>query len=341
MRANYEKLKVALRSQQLVDLAGRHIGETPAKVYGAFLRVVERKTPRCYDELAGGDDEDDSDTTKSRRATTLDVASMLDPAVDLNDGISSDDTAVNGSYESADLEDDELEGLPDTAEQNRKQSHQRLSQIERHLKQLADDPRQFISWVGSRGRGEWEINFNALTETLIQFELECTIKARFGNLAARVVRILQSKGKLDEKVIADFALIRQKDVRATLTTLQEAGLVETQEVPRDQIRQSTRAMYLWFFDRDHCRRLLLVETYKSMARLLQRARVECAKVQAVIDKAERTDVVGNEDQYLSVTERQVLRGWREREEKLLTQLMRQDDLVATLRDFSYHSRQVE
>lgn len=70
-----------------------------------------------------------------------------------------------------------------------------------------------------------------------------------------------------------------------------------------------------------------------MARLIQRANVEKEKIQPLLDKAERTDVVGNEDRYLSAKERQTLRIWRSTEEKLLTQLGRQDDLVAILRDY--------
>ena len=92
-------------------------------------------------------------------------------------------------------------------------------------------------------------------------------------------------------------------------------------------------MYLWFYDQQRCRQLLLTDTYKAMARILQRIKVERAKVQTVIDKAERTDVVGHEEQYLSKMERQALRDWSQTEEKLLIQLGRQDNLVATLRDF--------
>ncbi|KAK5012024.1 RNA polymerase III subunit C82, partial [Cryomyces antarcticus] len=65
-----------------------------------------------------------------------------------------------------------------------------------------------------------------------------------------------------------------------------------------------------------------------------RIKVEKAKVQAVIDKAERTDVVNNEEKYLTNMERDVLREWRNTEEKLLVQLARQDDLVALFRDFT-------
>ena len=70
-----------------------------------------------------------------------------------------------------------------------------------------------------------------------------------------------------------------------------------------------------------------------MARCLQRVKVEREAVQTVIEKAERTDVVGKEEEYLGVGERVALEEWREREERLLGEVGRLDDLVAVLRDF--------
>ena len=47
----------------------------------------------------------------------------------------------------------------------------------------------------------------------------------------------------------------------------------------------------------------------------------------------RIDVVGKEEQYLSKGERAALVDWKKREEKMLAQLSRLDDMVAVLRDF--------
>ncbi|KAG9566535.1 hypothetical protein KCU97_g16644, partial [Aureobasidium melanogenum] len=138
---------------------------------------------------------------------------------------------------------------------------------------------------------------------------------------------------LDEKQVANFSLMRQKDIRSILTAMHEQGFVEAQEVPKDNTRQPSRTLFLWYFDPERCRQLLLQRTYKAQARLIQRMQHEKDVVSEVIQKAERLDVVGHEDEYLTAGDKQVLRTWREFEEKLLTQLARQDDLVALLRDF--------
>jgi DNA-directed RNA polymerase III subunit RPC3 len=68
-------------------------------------------------------------------------------------------------------------------------------------------------------------------------------------------------------------------------------------------------------------------------RILQRIAFEREKVQPLLSKAERSDVVGNEAKWLSKGELDALQKWKEVQEKLLLQLFREDDLVATLRDF--------
>lgn len=338
MRVNYDKCNVALRNQDLVKLAATYVGECTSKVYEAFLKALEEKIPRCQDELIkfqSNEEELDSQPF----VTSFDVMSNLNPDLNLTNGLCLEDgqhysqngiDTVNGGIG--------VEAAGPVTEQNPEVSKavlysQRRAQIEQHMNILQKDPRQFAIWAGSKGGGEWKADFRSLSSYLIQHELEATITARFGSIATRIIRILHDKGKLDEKQAANIAMLRQKDIRSTLTAMQEAGVVETQEVPKDTTRQPSRTMYLWFFDQDRCRRLFLIDTYKAMARHFQRIKVERSRVQSVIDKAERTDVIGNEDEYLSTTERHALREWSQTEEKLLTQIGRQDDLVAVLRDY--------
>lgn len=120
---------------------------------------------------------------------------------------------------------------------------------------------------------------------------------------------------------------------SVLANMQEAGFVETQEVPKDASRQPSRSLYLWFFNQERVAKLLLFDSYKVMTRLVERIQVQKSFRQEVIAKAERLDVVGHEDEYLTAGDRLHLREWREEEEKLLTQLTRLDDMVALLRDF--------
>ena len=179
----------------------------------------------------------------------------------------------------------------------------------------------------------WSVDYRSLSRHLFITSIFQLITSRFGHLATRLVRILHQKGKLDEKTLTQLGLINQKSMRALLTVLNRAGFLELQEIPKDNNRQSGRAIFLWYFNEERCRKRVLDETYKAMTRVLQRIDVEKEKVKYTVQKSERTDVQGHEEELLGKEEKRVLSLWRRKEERLLGELLRMDDLVAVLRDF--------
>ena len=209
----------------------------------------------------------------------------------------------------------------------------RLMQLRQHLILLSEEPHRLIVQVGPRGRGEWAVDFGSLVTRLRQSELENIIAERFSKIAVRLVRILHDKGKLDEKQLSNLALVKQKEIRVTLSALHSKGFLELQEVPRDNSRAPSRTIFLWFFHPERCQQLVLEDLYQTMARLLQRSAVEKAQLGDLIAKAERSDVKGHETLYLTEPERRALQQWREKEERLLVQVARLDRLVAIFRDY--------
>ena len=256
-----------------------------------------------------------------------------------------DDIFENGDISEADRDGDVMNGHADYGSEVKVEKEDpfpiyndersRMELIRQHLLLLAEHPLGFVEYIKRTPTKpeQWTVNFRSLARQLRQIELENTISARFGPGATRLVRIFLEKGKLDEKAITNIGLINQKLMRSILTAMHEAGHLELQEIPRDNARQPSRTMFLWYYDPERCRQKILEESYKAMARCLQRARVEKEAVQLTIDKANRTDVVGREDEYLGVDERTALSTWREKEERLLGEVGRLDDLVAVLRDF--------
>jgi len=333
-------LEVAQRSYYFHQFAARSLGAETASVYLRTLRRIEQKIPRCHDEVIEHPDGDDAegenddgpdidderlqDTNAYEVGATYESFEVVEPVEDKH----------NKKVKSEPIDDDiTMNGIDDEHVSSKKNKQaldqKRINNIETHMRLLSEDPRKFLT----RRDAKYSCDYQTVTRALIQFELDNIILARFGSTAKRVIRILYEKGKLDEKQLGAIGLIPQKALRAKLTAMQEAGYVDTQEVPRDNSRQPSRTVYLWFFDQDRVRKLVLNDLYKAMSRLLQRIKVEQEKVHTVIDKAERTDVKGNEEKYLTKAELDALRTWRECEEKLLIQLSRQDDLVALLRDF--------
>ena len=205
--------------------------------------------------------------------------------------------------------------------------------LERQLTMLAAVPHKLTFRYWEAGREVWKVPLKALTRRLRDQEICHIVKARFGEVAVRLVRILMEKGKMDERFLQEAALVTAKDARKVLAQLQKAGLIEVQEVPRETQRLPNRTYYLWFYDRDRCQQTVLERIYKSMARCLQRLEREAGRERSLLAKAGRTDVRGKEERILSKREFKAWTKWRGKEERLLGELNRLDYVVAVLRDF--------
>jgi DNA-directed RNA polymerase III subunit RPC3 len=252
-------------------------------------------------------------------------------------------------------EGEESEGTDEWAEEddidpeaNRKKKRMKL--IKQHLQLLAEDSYKFLHSEGNRGMGEWSVNYKELGKIMRDIELEKIVEERFEGVGTRLLRIIKDKGKLDEKQviiriqvsrtsfltvieIATIALIKQNQIRATLSGLHECGHLELQEVPKSQPPQVSRTYFLWYFDAQRANSLLLSDVYKAMSRNIQRTSVEKEKRRHLIEKSERSDVQANYEEYMGTTEKRELDIWRNREERLLVQLMRLDRIVMILRDY--------
>lgn len=215
--------------------------------------------------------------------------------------------------------------------------------IRQHLQLLAEHHNRFLIHLprASKDPERWAIPYPDLSKLLFQNALLSITTSRFGPLACRLLRILCTQGenktanpKLDEKMLVLLSLIPQKKMRTILHNMHRAGHIELQEVPKDSTqRRPGSTMFFWFFDPDRCRARMLEECYKTMGNLVRRVRVERERVRGVVEKSERTDVVGREEEFLGDGELKALKEWREREERIWGEVGRLDGLVAVLRDF--------
>ena len=207
--------------------------------------------------------------------------------------------------------------------------------VRQYLLLLADSTIKFLDHhePTSTQPESWSVPFRALSDQLRLIQLNKHITSKYGRLATRIVGLLQAKGKVEEKHIRNATLQTQKTSQTVVMDLLSTGMIEVQEVPRDNNRQPNRTIWLYYFDADRCGRKVLEETYQAMSRCVQRLRVEGEKMKDVLNKAARTDVVGREEELLSKTDLAALEQWREREEKLLGELIKLDDTVLVLRDY--------
>ncbi|ODA81022.1 hypothetical protein RJ55_03984 [Drechmeria coniospora] len=209
----------------------------------------------------------------------------------------------------------------------------RLDQMRQHLLLLAESRHRFVRHCGTHGRGQWTVDFGQLMESLREAEMDAYIEHSFGRHGLRLTRILREKGKLDEKMLPSAALMKKSDVQGKMLAMQMAGLVDVQEVPKDNSRLANRTLFFWFFDGERTQSQLLDDIYKAMLRCLQTLQVERHKERNILAFVERKDVKGKEEEVMTAEHYNKYTRHLEEQKKLLGQVMRLDDMAAIFRDY--------
>lgn len=380
VRMNDKKLLVSHRTEILVALVTRLLGESCGKLFETILHLLEPKIKRCWsdDKLpdpASTLEEADEDVTieeDDMRVSTEEILKALDQRskatlVEHANIIrgkskkrkmdeSSDDEAEPGAPEvSKELEDNsnsnsnnkttatnparhpknglhKKNGLTTEAYAAQHSHETVLASAKHFLAILLEHPYNIIYRASNESNGEWTVDIDSLIRKMMQNEIEKVISARFGTTAARIVRILYERGRLEEKHILPVALERAKEMRALLSELLEAGVLELMEVPGHNVKARDKSTWLWSFDQERVRGMVLEDTYKAMARLMQRIKVEKGKYDIEIERREILEAEGRLGA-LNKREKYKLGEWERVEEMLLLQVSRLDDAVMVLRDF--------
>lgn len=189
----------------------------------------------------------------------------------------------------------------------------------------------FVSFGGSKVQVEFEI----IARRMRQRVMEAYTRERYGDEGVRVIRLLLSMGKIDEKQIGKVAMMPAKDVRPLLSAMSGDNLVSIQEVPKSADRNPSRTIYLWCVDLGKAYSVLLGNLYKTLynIEIRRRAEQEDPVVRAVLDKRERTDV-SEDESLLTRNEREVLAEWEAKRERLSVLEARVEDATFILRDLS-------
>ncbi|KAH9998118.1 hypothetical protein BJV74DRAFT_768004 [Russula compacta] len=187
----------------------------------------------------------------------------------------------------------------------------------------------FISLTGSKIYVEFEIVASRLRRRV----LEAVTRERHGDDGVRVLRLLLDSGKVDEKQVSKLAMIAPRDVRPLLSVMSAESLISIQEVPKSADRNPTRMFYLWYVDLPKACSVLLGNLYKTLYNINVRkqAETEEASVKAVLEKRERSDVSQDEG-LLTRNERETLKEWELRLEKLAVLEARVEEVVFILKD---------
>lgn len=331
--ARYEK---ALRSRAIVDLAALRMGILAAQVYAVCCSLIEQKSPavknrllevsglvQTQDEAQALLEADESHFLGCRLTvfSVHDVARALPQDLDLSNSVTSRIFANPAQLGGGDLlglpnkkiklEDgsafparssfDALSGGPNKPD---------LALVEEHLQLLSANTVPFLVRLHD---GSYTIPFLQLTRAVKSYNYDALVKTTMGVEALRIFRCIKDQKLADDRTIAKLVLQKEQLVKSLLFDLVASNFIQIQEIPRSADRAATKSAYLFRHEArlsyQYVEKFLLF----NMGEVLDN--IEQFKLQhkILLEKCERDDVRGYEEELLLEAELKTLKELQMRE----------------------------
>lgn len=325
-----------LRSRALVDVANSRVGLITSQIYAVCCSLIEQKSPNLrhsYLEIAGlvTDPEEARVYARSIENALVDnkaivfsirdVARGLPESLDLRNSILTQNflkpakrVNLNGSEQPSKkvkLED----GVVDVEEDDDYDQHDNstahsLSLIAEHMRLLCSSNVPFLFEVSP---GSYTIPFMQLSPFVKQYHLDAMVKTTMGANALRVLKCIKEQKLLDEKAIANLVLLKEKTVKHEIYMLLTHNVIEMQEVPRSADRAAGKTFFLFRHKDTASARYFSHALAYNMGEILSNMEEVKKKHKILLEKCEREDVKGHEEELLLDSELKTLRDLQARE----------------------------
>lgn len=349
---NLARFEKHSRTIAFTNLAKSRIGVLSAMVFQAGLKSIESNSPDLthpFLEIDGllngpGDVDDfkngqESGLVAEKRIifTAKDILRSLPKVLDLHGSIISNTLGVNVKREYP--EDDNDDNLVDATTKKMKLENghslatssstfdssddnddRKLSIIQQHLQLLASGT--YTKFIIEVSPGRYTVSFCHLSQAVKQFNYESLIKATMKDDTFRVLRCIKQLRLADEKSIAQAVLLKEKTVRSQIYQLVEANIVEIQEVPRSADRAASKTFYLFRYKQQPSYDQLINSLIFDMGEIINIITQFEQENKILLDKCQRVDVEGHEEEYLIESELKTLHSLQNRKIKNIVRFNR-------------------
>lgn len=98
------------------------------------------------------------------------------------------------------------------------------------------------------------------------------VEQQHGKKGARIIRLLEARGALEEKQIGDLVMMPRKEARSKLYSLLKNGLVVWEEAPRRTDFLPSQVYHLWSTNKEKIMTEFVQSSYKAMLNMRIRYR---------------------------------------------------------------------
>ena len=309
---NYCRYQKHLRTVSFVALCESRLGPVSARVYESILESIESKSPEPdhyltkIDGLMTEPDEvraflaSVENKLVDSHATVVNMRTINPPTIDISNSIVEDFAkpkarkAEQSPQSRKKVKLEHGEGIEADGMTTNSTTPPSKETISHHFKLLSSSPIPFITETTP---GSYTVPFYHLQSVVKDYTFDELIKKTVGSNCLRILRCIKSLKLVDEKTISNTVLLKDKIVRNEIYKLIQLNTLEAQEIPRSNDRAALKT-YFAFRYKANAYDFIANSLVYNMGLILERIHDMKHSHRVLLDKCERQDVKGKEQELL-------------------------------------------
>jgi DNA-directed RNA polymerase III subunit RPC3 len=205
------------------------------------------------------------------------------------------------------------------------------AKVPRVLRSIAAADPGLVDSVSSDGpQGPlYSLHLDQALDRARNLQLQAVVSGRFGIHALRVWNMLLLEGQLEQKQVADRAMVKREEARKLLYAMLKAGYLTLQEVPKTNERTPSKTLYTWRASNQQATAQLATELYRAAGNL--RSRID-AQVAANADLCANIELVSRGMMAVAQLDQAELAKFTRAVDLLEDGLLRLDEQIALFND---------
>lgn len=178
--------------------------------------------------------------------------------------------------------------------------------------------------------GKFEVATRSLSMHLRNRILHQVVKSHYGDVAARICFLLDSRGYLESDLVAEHAMVPAKDAQELLHKLYKARYIEMFYLQNSKAHNPKTAIFLWHVDRKRLTHTILQNLCRALVNLRVRRQHEVQLGKDFIERAKDTgDMEENETEQDKENYQKFCQGL----ERIDNACLQVDETLMVLKDF--------
>eukprot|EP01024_Parvocaulis_polyphysoides_P054362 TRINITY_DN5489_c0_g2_i2.p1 TRINITY_DN5489_c0_g2~~TRINITY_DN5489_c0_g2_i2.p1 ORF type:complete len:538 (-),score=60.36 TRINITY_DN5489_c0_g2_i2:357-1796(-) len=150
-----------------------------------------------------------------------------------------------------------------------------MEEIDDLLQELTDSELGYVREGPEGPQGDcYSVDMDAIIQLRKVKDMEGIIKQKFDSSGLRIFKLLYIRGFMEERVVADLAMVEIKHCRSLLMQMFHAGYVSLQEIPRTSDHKPLTTIYTYFVNLEQAFNQVGKDLYKMLLNLCIRAKHE-------------------------------------------------------------------